>query len=436
MRISRRSYIKKIILLLLAFLFVISIPLKKVQHMLNQAACKPLLHKRKTGYKNQASRQVVSVEPCNSYNPDRVYNSLIKLLRGIEFNAPRNKKILLKPNIIAQNTPDQATTTHPAVVDAVCRFFTEHNCRISIGDSSAFYQGGGTLRGLETSGIAAVARKYGAHIVPFETTRLRKITSQEYLNPLYVTEAVFEHDLVVNLPKLKLHRLARYSGAIKNMYGCVVGGSKQLYHTFYQHSSNYQEIWGKPLVDVYEAVTPRLSIMDAVIGLDKNGPAANGEPRFTGLLLASANGPALDVVACKIIGFDPYWVPAVREAIERGLVSPDHIVTRGQVPSIPYVKLPDVIPPKGLMQKLDDYFFEQFIVTPKIERKKCTRCDACIKNCAASAIKYDKEKLPIIDYAACIHCYCCENYCTYDAIHLHGSSVNHLIRAIRYIIKL
>ena len=263
--------------------------------------------------------------------------------REYEFNAPRNKKILLKPNIIAQNTPDQATTTHPAVVDAVCRFFTEHNCHISIGDSSAFYQGGGTLKGLETSGIAAVARKYGAHIIPFETTRLRKITSQEYLNPLYVTEAVFEHDLVVNLPKLKLHRLARYSGAIKNMYGCVVGGSKQLYHTLYQHRSNYQEIWGKPLVDVYEAVTPRLSIMDAIIGLDKNGPAANGEPRFTGLLLASANGPALDVVACGIIGFDPCWVPAVREAIERGLVSPDHIVIRGQVPSIPYEKLPDVI---------------------------------------------------------------------------------------------
>ena len=403
--------------------------------MLNQSSGKPL-HKRKTGQRKHADRQVVSVEPCNAYNPDRVYNSLIKVLQGITFNAPRNKKILLKPNIIAQNTPDQATTTHPAVVDAVCRFFTEHNCRISIGDSSAFYQGGGTLKGLETSGIAAVARKYGARIIPFETTMLRKITSQEYINPLYVTEAVFEHDLVVNLPKLKVHQLARYSGAIKNMYGCVVGGSKQLYHTLYQHRNNYQEIWGKPLVDVYEAVTPHLSIMDAVIGLDKNGPAANGEPRFTGLLLASTSGPALDIAACRIIGFDPYWVPAIREAIERGLVSPDYMVIKGHVPSIPYVKLPDVIPKKGLMQKVDDYFFEQFIVTPKIDRNKCTRCSACIKNCAASAITYDKEELPVINYAACIYCYCCENYCTYDAIHLHGGSVNHLIRMIRYMIKL
>lgn len=432
-QVTRRSYIKRIILFLLAFLFTISIPLKRIHHMLNHAAGKPPLPKKK---KKQTSRQVVAVEPCPTYNPDKVYNALVTSLQSIRFNPPRNKKILLKPNIIAQNTPGQATTTHPSVVDAVCRYFSGRSCQISIGDSSAFYQGGGTMKGLETSGITAVAKKYGARIIPFETTRLRKITTQEYLNPLYVTEAVFEHDLVVNLPKLKVHQLARYTGAIKNMYGCVVGGTKQLYHTLYQHRDDYQEHWGKPLVDVYEAVTPHLSIMDAVIGLDKNGPAANGEPRFTGLLLASTSGPALDVVACGIIGFDPYWVPAVREAIERGLVSPDRIDVRGRVPTIPYVKLPEVAPKKGLMQKLDNYFFGQFIVTPKIDRKKCARCDACIENCAASAIAYDRENLPVIDHAACIYCYCCEHYCTYDAIHLHGGTVNHLMRVIRYIIKL
>jgi uncharacterized protein (DUF362 family)/Pyruvate/2-oxoacid:ferredoxin oxidoreductase delta subunit len=415
---------------------MISIPLKKVKHMLGHAADKQSLRKRKAGHRKQTVRHLVAVEPCNSYNPEKVYNSLVKVLQAIRFNPPKNKKILLKPNIIAQNTPDQATTTHPSIVDAICRFFTEHNCQISIGDSSAFYQGGGTLKGFETSGISAVAQKYGARIIPFESTRLRTITSQEHINPLYVTEAVFEHDLVVNLPKLKVHRLARYTGAIKNMYGCVVGGSKQLYHKLYQHNDDYQEIWGKPIVDVYEAVTPHLTIMDAIIGLDRDGPAANGEPRFTGLVLASTSGPALDVVACGIIGFDPYWVPAVREAIERGLVSPDNIVIHGSVPAIPYVKLPDMVPKKGLMQKLDDYFFEQFIVAPKINRNKCARCDACIKNCTASAIKYDEEKLPVIDYTTCIYCYCCENYCTYDAIHLQGGTVNHLIRGIRSIFKL
>lgn len=378
----------------------------------------------------------VAIELCNSYNPDTTYLSVLKALKAIRFKAPRGARVLLKPNIIGQNTPEQATTTHPGIVDALCRYFSDFGCSISIGDSSAFYQGGGTRAGMETSGMAAVAKKYGAALLPFETTRLRKITSGAYLNPFYVTEAVFDHDLVVNLPKLKVHRLARYTGAIKNMYGCVVGGTKQIYHKLYQHHENYQELWGKPVVDVYEAVAPGLTVMDAVIGLDRDGPAANGEPRFTGLVLASESGPALDVIACRIIGLDPARVPAVREAIERGLASPSAITVSGPMPSIPYVKLPDITIPTGVKRKLDDYFFDRFIVSPVVDRKKCTRCGACIDGCAVKAVRYDRKRLPVIDLASCIHCYCCESYCAPGAITLKGGAVNMLMRGVRQVLKL
>ncbi|OHD64194.1 MAG: hypothetical protein A2176_00975 [Spirochaetes bacterium RBG_13_51_14] len=386
--------------------------------------------------RKNATHAQVAVEPCDSYDPEKVFAALKSALTAINFKATEGAAILLKPNIISQNTPDQATTTHPAVVDAVCRFFAEHLCRISIGDSSAFYQGGGTREGFDTTGIAAAAAKYGAAIIPFETTRLRRITSGAYLNPFYVTEAVFEHDLVVNLPKLKVHRLARYTGAVKNMYGCVVGGSKQVNHRLYQHREDYQEFWGKPLVDVYESVAPHLTVMDAVIGLDKDGPAATGEPRFTGLILASTNAVALDVVACSIIGFDPRWVPAVREALDRNLAYADAITVHGSPPSVPYVKLPDLETKKGLARKIDDYFFDQFIVKPKIRVNKCNRCGACVDNCAAGAIRYNSDKLPVIRYDDCISCYCCESYCRQGAIRLSGGAVNHFIRAVRYMMKL
>jgi uncharacterized protein (DUF362 family)/Pyruvate/2-oxoacid:ferredoxin oxidoreductase delta subunit len=434
--LSRRSFIRKFSMYFLALPVLMSALFKKGDHMSVRAAEIITLPGKTRKPGAASSGHEVAVEPCGSYDPCLVYNAVAKALGAIRFRAPAGKKILLKPNLIAQNTPDQAATTHPAVVDAVCRFFAEHDCRISIGDSSAFYQGGGTAEAFITTGIAGVAKKYGAALVPFETTRLRKITTGTYLNPFYVTESVFEHDLVVNLPKLKLHRLARYTGAIKNMYGCVVGGSKQMYHRPFQHRHDYQEFWGKPLVDVYEAVTPHLSIMDAVIGLDKDGPAANGEPKFTGLVLASTSGPALDVAACRIIGFDPEWVPAVREAVERGLVSPGAITVRGALPSVPYVRLPDTEQKEGIMRKLDDYVFGAFIMTPVINRGACKQCDACVDACAARAIRYDGEKLPVIDYDACIRCYCCESYCPHGAIGLHGGAVNRVIRGVRYLLKL
>lgn len=436
MFVSRRAFIRNAALYVVALLILISTPFRKGAHMQIKAGGKRQ-SPGNTGFRDRKpSAAEVSVEPCVSYNPDKVHAGVEKALRAIGFSPPTNKKVLLKPNIIGQNTPDQATTTHPALLDAVCKIFSDRGCSISIGDSSAFYQGGCTAEAFRTTGMADVAKKYGATLIPFETTRLRKITSGKYLNPFHVTEAVFEHDLVVNLPKLKVHRLARYTGAIKNMYGCIPGGAKQLYHKQYQHRPDYQDFWGKPIVDVYEAVSPRLTVMDAIIGLDRDGPAASGDPKFTGLIMASTSGPALDAVACRIMGFDYDRVPAVREAAERGLVSPERIVIRGNLPSIPYVWLPDVEPKEGLMRRLDDYVFDQFIVTPEVDRSACKQCGDCIEKCAVNAIRYDGNKLPVIDYSACIRCYCCESYCKYGAIRLSGSGVNLLMRAVRSIMKL
>jgi uncharacterized protein (DUF362 family)/ferredoxin len=433
---SRRSFIRKSSLFFMTILFIMSIPVKGGKRMIARtaAARKPATDNKPK--KKTVFRQNVAVEPCDSYDPETVYRAMLKALDAIGFTARPGTKVLLKPNVIGQNTPEQAATTHPSVVDAACRYFREHGCSVSIGDSSAFYQGGGTTAGMETTGIAAVAKKHGARLIPFETTALREITGGKYLDPLYISEAVYEHDLVVNLPKLKVHRLARYTGAIKNVYGCISGGTKWLYHIRYQHRPDYQEMWGNPLVDVYEAVSPRLTIMDAVIGLDKDGPQATGEPRFTGLLLASTSGPALDVVACRIIGFEPHWVPAVREALARGLTDEEKITILGTLPLIPYVKLPDMRTSTGLFQKIGDYFFGQIMVTPVIELDKCTKCGACVEKCAPAAITWNNKRLPVIDYGKCVSCYCCEKYCAYDAIHLSGGTVNHIIRGVRYLFKI
>lgn len=384
----------------------------------------------------KSSDDTVSVKKCSTYDLDEVYNAVKNGLDDIGFHIKKGGRVLLKPNILAQNTPDQCATTHPAVVDAVCRIFSGYGCSITIGESSAFYQGGGTREGFITSGIAAVAEKYGALLLPFEATRLRRIESGRALNPFYISEAAFTFDLVVNIPKMKVHRLARYTGAVKNNYGFIPGGAKQVYHKLFQGWPDYKEFWGIPLADVYEAVNPGLNIMDAVTGLDEDGPAASGEPKQTGLLLLSRNGAALDVVACRIMGFDPEWVPAVREVLRRGMTDAAKIRTIGEVPLIPYVKLPDEEPKTGLSKKIDDFMFNQFIVEPRLDDDECDKCGICIENCAVSAIKKGDEGFPEFIYDKCIYCYCCSEYCPKKAIFLHGGFVNHLIRAGRCIMKI
>lgn len=433
MKLSRLKFLHAVLAFMGYLMLSVKLPLRLKK---NSAVYGESGVGRKGGAIMKSSGDTVSVRNCRSYDPEEVYASIKAGLDDINFRIKEGTSVLIKPNILAQNTPDQCATTHPAVIDAVCRLLKEHNCKITIGESSAFYQGGGTREGFVTSGIADVASRYGAELLPFEATRLRKIESGKALNPFHISEAPFMHDLVINIPKMKIHRLARYTGAIKNTYGFIPGGTKQLYHKLFQERPDYKEFWGIPLNDVFEAVRPGLNIMDAVYGLDEDGPAANGEPKFTGLILISANAAALDITACRIMGFDPQRVPAVREAVNRKSVNPDQVKVIGELPLIPYVKLPDEKPSTGISKKIDDYMFDQLLVEPELDEDKCTKCGVCIRDCAVSAIKEGDEGYPEFNMNACIRCYCCSEYCPHDAIYLHGGVVNHIIRGIRSMMKI
>ncbi len=428
----RRTFLQKSISFLALILFW---PVRKVASATSVAHAEPagnIPDVKQTGVVDGPSSSAVAAAACETYDPETVFNAVSRALAGIGFSVPRGIRILIKPNIIGQNSPGQAATTHPSVVEALCRIFKAAQCSITIGDSSAFYQGGGTLKGMQTAGMVAVAEKYGVRILPFEKASIRKITAGKVLNPFWITEAVFEHDLVVDVPKLKVHRLARYTGAIKNMYGCIPGGTKQTYHEKVQNRPDYKEFWGGPVVDVYTAAHPGLVVMDAVYGLDKDGPAANGKPRLTGVILASTNGAMLDVAACKMVGFDPRWVPAVRVALERGLADEKNLKVIGNLPQVPYVKLPDQKP-----SKTGDYLFHQVIMKPVVHRSRCGKGrSSLVKICKPGAISLDSKGVPVIDYEVCIRCYCCAEQCTGKEITLQGGVLNHTIRMARKIAKI
>lgn len=427
--IIRRTFLSRSFSFLL---FLLIWPVRKLKALTPTTSADTLSSVDRPESDTPRDQPPVAVVQCGSYEYETVYAAVTEALKAAAFQVPRGIRVLIKPNIIAQNTPDQAATTHPVVVDALCRVFKDAACTITIGDASAFYQGGGTCKGMETSGMTAVAQKYGARILPFEKTSIRRIESGKVLKPFWITTALFEHDLVVDVPKLKVHQLARYTGAIKNMYGCIPGGTKQLYHERFQNRADYKELWGGPLVDVYEVARPGLSVMDAVYGLDEDGPAATGTPRLTGVILASVNGAQLDVAACRMIGFDPRWVPAVRVALERGLADDKTIRIIGKLPNVPYVKLPDKPP-----SKMSDYFFHQVIMKPVVVPSRCTEeCTACAALCGPGAISFDAGNKPVIDYNKCIRCYCCAEQCPGGAIRLHGGFFNHTIRFLRRIKKI
>jgi ferredoxin len=180
--------------------------------------------------------------------------------------------------------------------------------------------------------------------------------------------------------------------------------------------------FGNMLVDLMLACAPDLSIMDAVVGMEGEGPAG-GTPKKIGALIASADSVALDVVASAIAGFDPMEVYTNKAAATRGIGprSVDDIDVAG----VPWLEFrPEVFakPDRDIASRVPRWVApilrKHAASRPYLERPSgCTRCRTCEKNCPVTAITMT-ENGPAFDYDKCIRCYCCQETCPPQAIGL------------------
>ncbi len=278
----------------------------------------------------------VSVVSCSSYDEQEVFKAIKKAIEDIGFELPTGKRVLVKPNIMSQNRPDQHTITHYTVVDAICRLLYERNNTILIGESISFFQKGLTKIAFETSGISEVAEKYGATLIEFEKEELVKVTSGiRSLNEIIMPKLLMEVDMVINACKLKTHMAMRLSGAVKNMFGCLPGGYKQKIHIWTKDEFELSDVF----VDIHNIIKPSLSVMDAVIGLD-GGPTALGRKVKIGKILASENAAALDIVAARMIGYQEGEVPLLTQAVRRGMIDNfDDVMIEGDIQKVEFKRL-------------------------------------------------------------------------------------------------
>lgn len=353
----------------------------------------------------------VAVVKCETYNPEEVFNAVKKAVEGIGLELPKGGKVLIKPNVLSGKPPESGITTHPAVLEAVCRLV--QGCEITVGDSSGTgaITTNGSMKALEASGLKAVGEKYGK-VISFDKEGVATVQNPEgkILKEINIAKPVAEAEYIINLPKMKTHVFTKYTGAIKNLYGCVPGGRKQIYHL----NGGNEEGFCKLLVDLYEVIKPKLTIMDAVVGLEGNGPGAAGTPKKAGLILASENAAALDIVAAEIMGFEPMEIFTNKDAVERGIAGKDKIEVIGEVPHFDFKK-PKLaeISPLGIFTKL---YQKMTLAKPVLEEEKCVKCGICSKACPVKAITLNPY--PDFDYNKCIRCYCCHENCPENAIEL------------------
>ena len=191
------------------------------------------------------------------------------------------------------------------------------------------------------------------------------------------------------------------------------------------------------LVDINEHFKPRLTLVDAVVGMEGNGPTA-GTPKKIGVLIAARTTHAADLVAARIIGLDPMDVPTIRAGIERKLIPADYreLPVCGSVEALS-VRDFDVSAPKGVKFLggtkflITQRFIEScFTNKPMPKKKLCIGCRKCAGLCPAHAITMVKCK-PHIDRKKCIRCFCCQEFCPKAAMVVHRPLVARLLQRKR-----
>lgn len=405
----------------------------------------------------------VAVMRAERYDLTKITQQISDALELLGMSLPDGQRVLLKPNVIAQNHPGQCTTTHPVLVAAVCQLLRERRNRIMIGDSSAFYQGGHTWRGFKTSGLARVADTYGCRLVAFEQAPVKAWREPRQVVPeLLLTAVLDEVDWVINLPKLKTHSFFEMSGAIKNLFGLVPGSAKYEYHFI---GGSGREAFGHKLADIWQIAHPCLTIMDAIWGLEGFGPAATGRPKHSGWLLAASNPYALDWVAAALAGLDPAGLDGIKAGLERRyLENPETIACLGDVrprrpadapadwqapaPSVgvPVAALPanpfKRAPVSEEQPRTANLMYRATTVHPAIRHTRCTACGLCLAACPVQAIDW-KSPIPpgrqtaAIDLNRCLRCLHCAAACGQKAIRLQGEHwLNLPIRAARKILRI
>ncbi len=364
----------------------------------------------------------VVISDCNEYNLElltRKLNAGIALLGGWEKYVSPGMKVLLKVNLIGPKAPETAAITHPEFVRALVRILKGLGCAVWIGDSSGGAIAGiaPTARSLKVSGLEQVAREEGAEIKNFDREGVVEVTPESGLGgKMFIAKPMFDADSVINLPKFKTHSAGIYTGAVKNLFGCIPGLRKAEYHRLAPDPRDMGEV----LTDIHQAVKVGLHIMDGVTAMQGEGPTA-GTVYPAGKLLMSSDPLALDTVAVAMLGLGIEDIPILVSARTRNLGKSDlkAIELVGDFTSPPQLKgfkLPKrlkLIKPRNykLVVKVIDFLKAR----PRVNLKVCKHCNMCVESCPVQAI--DRET-KVVNYSLCIECMCCHELCEHKAVEL------------------
>ena len=248
----------------------------------------------------------VVLTKCNDYN--KVSQSIEKqfaMLGGLEIFIKHGDTVLLKPNFIAPKSRRHAVQTDPVFLIEIAKLLKDFGAKPFIADSPAWTN---TLTCARALKMEEQLKKLSIPIKQLNRPKNYIIDNKN--TTVKLSSIAIEADAIINLPKFKSHQQLVATFAIKNMFGCVCGKRKALWH--FKKGNNDQDFC-ELLINIYKFTNPVLTIIDAVKIMDGPGPI-HGRARDLGWLIGGTDPIACETICAKLVNIEPNTLPIINTA--------------------------------------------------------------------------------------------------------------------------
>jgi uncharacterized protein (DUF362 family) len=254
------------------------------------------------------AKSVPDLAVIQGESPALITKEAMAALGGMKRFVSKGDKVMIKPNIGWDRTPELAACTNPEVIKTLVELCFEAGAKeVTVMDNTINQ----AQRCYARSGIADAAKAAGAK-VPFPNPyRLKKMALRgEWLKEWEVFTEFVETDKLINVPIAKHHSLSRLTMSFKNWLGAIGGPRNQLHQKL-----------DESMVDLAAFFKPTLTVLDAYRILTRNGPQGGrtSDVRLQKTVVAGGDGVAIDTIGAGFFGLNPTELAYLGIAQKRGL---------------------------------------------------------------------------------------------------------------------
>jgi len=242
--------------------------------------------------------------------PDVMFDRAMEALGGIKQFVKKGAKVVVKPNIGWDVSPERGANTNPKLVAQIIKHcYAAGAKQVTVFDHTC----DDWKSAYANSGVERAAKDAGARVAPGNTeSYYQKVTvpNTSKLPNAKIHELILESDVFINVPVLKNHSSTKLTVSMKNLMGIVWDRGEW-------HRNDLHQC----IADFAAYKKPTLNIVDAYTVMRNNGPRGVSAEDIVTMksLLVSTDMVAIDAAATKLFGWEPADIRHIKIAAEMKL---------------------------------------------------------------------------------------------------------------------